>query len=88
MLSERALAKVRADDRGHAYVERELVGLGARPRRQGEPGPAWLRAALLAASVRSVVHGGNHRYAFQIGTRRRLVTVELPTAAYPKAVAA
>jgi len=59
VLSERALSKVRGDEQGHAYVERELVRFGARSRRLGEAGAAWLREALAAAHVRSVVHGGN-----------------------------
>jgi hypothetical protein len=42
-LSERALSKVRGDEQGHTYVERELVRFGARPRQRGEPGAAWLR---------------------------------------------
>ncbi|TMC03164.1 MAG: hypothetical protein E6J41_28410 [Chloroflexi bacterium] len=88
VLSERALSKVRGDEQGHAYVERELVRFGARARRPGEAGAAWLREALAAAGVRSLVHGGNHRYAFRLGARRRLVAVGLPVAAYPKAVAA
>ncbi len=88
VLSERALSKVRGDEQGHAYVERELVRFGARPRLPGESGAAWLRAALQVAGVRQVVHGGNHRYAFRLGARRRLVAVGLPAAYYPKAVAA
>ena len=88
VLSERALSKVRGDGQGHAYVERELVRLGARVRRPREPGAAWLRQALSAAGVRSIVHGGNHRYAFRLGARRRLVAVGMAAGAYPKAVAA
>jgi hypothetical protein len=88
VFSERALSKIRNDERGHAYAERELVRFGARPRRAGEGGAAWLRGALGAAGARQVVHGGNHRYAFRLGTWRRLVAVGLPAAAYPKAVAA
>ena len=88
VLSERALSKVRGDEQGHAYVERELVRFGPRARRASEAGVAWLRDALHAAGVWSIVHGGNHRYAFWLGLRRRLVAVGLPAAAYPKAVAA
>jgi hypothetical protein len=88
VLSERALSKVRGDEQGHAYVERQLVRFGARRRRAGEPGAAWLREALSAAGVRSMVHGGNHRYAFRLGARRRLVAVGFPAEAYPKAIAA
>jgi hypothetical protein len=88
VLSERALSKIRNDECGHAYAEREVLRFGARPRRPGEDGASWLAGALRAAGVRQVVHGGNHRYAFRVGARRRLVAVGLPAAAYPKAVAA
>jgi hypothetical protein len=88
VVSERGLSKVRGDEQGHAYVERELVRFGARPRRADEPGAAWLRDALPAAGVRSIVHRGNHRYGFRLGARRRLVAVGLPAETYPKAVAA
>lgn len=87
-LSERALSKVRGDEQGHACVERELVRFGARSRRPDERGAEWLRDALRTASVRSIGDGGNHRYAFRLGVRCRLVAVGLPAAAYPKAVAA
>jgi ribosomal protein L37AE/L43A len=63
----RALSKVRGDEQGHAYVERDLVRSGARPRLPGELGADWLRDALPAAGVRSLLHGGNHRYAFRLG---------------------
>jgi hypothetical protein len=86
--SARALSKVRGDEQGHAYVERDLVRFGARPRLPGEPGADWLRDELRAAGVRSLLHGGNHRYAFRLGARRRLVAVGLPATAYPKAAAA
>lgn len=78
---------MRNDEQGHAYVEHELVRFGARHRQPGEDGAAWLREALTAAGVRSIRHGGNHRYAFRLGVQRRLVAVGLP-AAYPKAVVA
>ncbi len=48
LLSERALSKVRGDEQGHAYVERDLVRFGARPRLPGEPG-----VGVAACSVRT-----------------------------------
>ena len=60
VLSERALSKVRNDEQGHTYVERELVRFGARFRRPGESGAAWLREALQAAGVRASRHRGDH----------------------------
>lgn len=86
VLSERALAKVRAQDRGHEYVERRLRTFGAGPRRTGEPADGWLRRALVEAGVRRLRHGGCHRYAFRLGNRsvRRSVMVGLQADRYPK----
>jgi hypothetical protein len=88
------MAKVRADDRGHDYVERRLQRFGAPRRRPGESGEAYLSRALPAAGVRHLRHGGMHRYAFRLGrtrAERAAVRIVLPPAvpagaphAYPK----
>lgn len=89
-LNDRALAKVRAQQRGHEYVERALVRYGARPLALGENPAAWLVEALDAAGVRRVRHRGNHRYAFALGTpaeRRALRrAIPLDRTPYPKTV--
>ncbi|MHB1975347.1 MAG: Mom family adenine methylcarbamoylation protein [Acidimicrobiales bacterium] len=86
MLSSRALAKVRAGERGHEYVERHLVALGADPRIAGADPRAWLSAALEAVGARSVRHPGNFRYAWAIGppAQRRVVRIAGETCVYPK----
>jgi hypothetical protein len=84
VLSERAQSKLRNDERGHGYAERELVRFGAPPQPPGEAGDAWLRGARRAAHGRQVLHGGNHRYAFRLSARRRLVAIGLSAAAYPR----
>jgi len=85
VFSPRAQQKIRAQDQGHEYAERQLVSLGAPVRRAGETPAAWLNRAL-AEVGRQVRHHGNHRYAFAIGTKsqRRAVTVALPGRSYPK----
>jgi hypothetical protein len=90
VLSERAQAKVRNRDRGHEYVERRLVGLGARPPRGGEDPRRWLNEALAAVGARPLRHGGCYRYLFPIGQgrRRRRAALARTAAAYPKVVAA
>jgi hypothetical protein len=87
VLSDRALQKVRGQERGHEYVERRLIAHGARAPRAGENPAAWLRQALGDARVARVRHGGNHRYAFTLGRTRReraAVEVAIPGRAYPK----
>jgi hypothetical protein len=80
VLHERAMAKVRRLERGHAYVEASLVRHGAEPRGEMDPA-AWLRLWVprLAAPLR---HGGNHKYAWTLHKRdRRHLPTSLP---YPK----
>lgn len=87
VLNERALAKLRSLDTGHAYVEELLRAFGAPPRR-GAPTAEWLPRAVAAAGVRRLRHPGNHRYLFRLGDRaaKRAVLVALPSAPYPKRV--
>lgn len=86
VLSDRALSKVRGQERGHGHVERLLVAAGARP-----PGPAgadarWLTEALNDARVRAVRHPGQHRYCFRLGgpAERRRVVLGHAGGPYPK----
>jgi hypothetical protein len=87
VFSDRACQKVRKQERGHEYAEKQLVAFGARPRRAGESPKVWLADALAAVDTRPVRHHGNHRYAFRLGTGRReraTVRVALPSRPYPK----
>lgn len=87
VLNDRAAAKVRAQERGHDYVERRLVRLGARTPRPHEDMGRWLRDALEEIGARQVRHQGNWRYLKPIGgTRRTRAAVVLGGAAqrYPK----
>jgi hypothetical protein len=86
VFSDRAAQKVRRQDCGHDYAERQLTSLGARPPRAGESPATWLAEALAAAHARKTRHPGCHRYAFPIGTRRQraAVTIAPRPASYPK----
>lgn len=85
-LNDRALQKVRDQDRGHEYVERRLVAAGARARRAGERPGDWLAVALADVGVRRLRHPGNHRYCFRVGSPavRRRVRLALPAGTYPR----
>jgi hypothetical protein len=84
VLTERAMSKVQRQDRGHAYVERSLVALGARPPRACSSDPAgWLRQALEDVGARPFRHRGVHRYLFAIGPGRRRRTAALARASLP-----
>lgn len=88
VLNDRAIAKVKTQTKGHEYVERRLVAMGA-PGLTGDPS-AWLTVALVAIGARRVRHQGNHRYAFCLGgpaERRRLArAIPIERQEYPKAV--
>lgn len=87
VFSARAMQKVRRDEPGHAYAERQLQTWGASPRMADESGSAWLAHALDEARMRRVRHPGNYRYLFRLGTRaqRSRVLIGLASAPYPKA---
>lgn len=87
VLSARAMQKVRAQDRGHEYVERQLIGWGARPMAPYADPRRWLIDALADIGATRLRHRGNHRYCFRIGTKsqRRHTVLAMPTTMpYPK----
>jgi hypothetical protein len=80
VLSERAMSKIRSQERGHVYAEQILVRSGATPRGAEDP-RAWL-ATWLPRLTRTLRHPGNHRYLFGLDRRvRRRLPPSLP---YPK----
>jgi hypothetical protein len=88
VFSDRAAQKIRAQDRGHAYAERQLTSLGASPIRAGQSPAGWLADALAAVGAYPVRHRGPHRYAFRLGANprdRAAVAVAIRPAPYPKA---
>jgi len=83
LVHRRTLSKFRNGERSSRYLERLLLGVGARPRRRNESPDAWLARVLPLVSSPHV-HGGNHGYAFLIGRHRRHVRVATPAQPYPK----
>jgi hypothetical protein len=90
VLNDRAIQKVKAQEKGHEYVERLLIGYGASAPRAGQAMRAWLADAIDAIGVRRLRHQGNHRFGFCLGTpaERRAIKrmVQLERRPYPKAV--
>jgi hypothetical protein len=78
-LSDRALQKIRGQEVGHAYAERRLHALGARPLRAGMNPARWLLDALDEIHAVRLRHRGCLRYAMLTspGARRR-VRIRLP----------
>jgi hypothetical protein len=78
----RTLAKIRKRDKGWEYGVERLVGYGAAAPRAREDLRAWL-ARWLPRLTRSMEHGGNLKYAFDL--RRRGSRARLPVSKpYPK----
>jgi hypothetical protein len=71
VISPRALAKIRAQDRGHRYAEAQLLAAGADPRRIGEEPNVWLDRVLRAPLFARLRHPGNFIYAFGLDQAAR-----------------
>jgi hypothetical protein len=87
VLDERALQKIRGQERGHGYAMRKLMGYGAPAPRAGEKPSAWLRRALPTAGAEPRKDPGKYRYAFALGPTRRqrdAVKIGLASLPYPK----
>jgi hypothetical protein len=84
-LSDRSLQKVRQAERGHEYVERRLVALGAAGPRAGESGAVWLVEGLEEIGAVRLRHRGCFRYAMVTNRRDRTHLVIAPERQpYPK----
>ncbi|WP_079185756.1 Mom family adenine methylcarbamoylation protein [Streptomyces sp. NBRC 110465] len=84
VLNDRAAAKLRRDETGHAAVERRLVALGATARRAEEDGARWLSRALEEVGATTLRHGGCHKYARTIGPHRTRLRLAGPTYPAPR----
>jgi hypothetical protein len=71
VLSERALSKLRADDRGAAYTEALLRDLGAPARRLSESGADYLHRVLPPLPLRRIRTAGNHVFAWTLTEQAR-----------------
>jgi hypothetical protein len=80
-IHSRALAKIRARDRGWRYSATIFESLGARPLRASEDASAWVDRCV-AKYTRSIRHPGNHRYGWVLD--RRVACLVPSGLAYPK----
>lgn len=71
VVSERALSKIRKDESGSDYAQRQLRTYGAPPRQAGEGGDAYVRRALESGVFRRVRHPGNLVFGRAIGPARQ-----------------
>ena len=71
--SERALSKIRAEDRGAAYAIAQLVAAGAPPRKPHESGDNYLMRVDAAGIFRRMRHGGNLVFGWRVKPRGRSI---------------
>jgi hypothetical protein len=85
VLSDRALQKLRAGERGWKYVAEQLHRAGASTIPEDvERRPLWIREQLLRLT-RPFRHPGNHRYAWSLDPKRPVQLASMP---YPKLASA
>jgi hypothetical protein len=74
VVSPRAISKIRNDERGRDYAMRQLLDMGAPPRRPHESGASYVQRAMAGGAFRRYRHPGNHCYVWGLtkGARRRL----------------
>jgi hypothetical protein len=77
VLSNRALQKVRAREKGWRYVAAILERHGARTPEEGEDLSRWLNL-WLPALTRTLRHRGNHKYAWALPGASRLKSLPYP----------
>jgi hypothetical protein len=71
------LSKIRLEERGADYAERQLLRAGCTTRRIGESGESYV--ARVCAELRTLKHPGNHCYGWPL--HRRVET--MPALIYP-----
>jgi hypothetical protein len=89
VISERTLTKIRKQEKGWLYAERQLVEAGAAKRPTSEDPGDWLARVLNdpATPLRRLRHPGNHCYAWPLGSQleRKFLRREFaPSLPYPR----
>lgn len=84
VVSERALAKIRAQDQGHRYAAAQLDAGGVEPRRPHEDPRAWVSRLIAEGQIRRRLGAGKYVYAWPLTMAARLAGRDLPTLPYPR----
>jgi len=71
VVSERALSKIRNEERGFEYACRQLAAFGAPERAFGEEPRAWVDRVLASDAFTRVRHPGNHIYLLGLDRKVR-----------------
>lgn len=83
IVSPRALSKIRSQETGAAYAERQITDAGAPAREFGEDPADWLSRLRAAGHLTSRRHPGNLVYTFALTKAARLASRGKPKHSYP-----
>jgi hypothetical protein len=78
IVSQRALSKLRSEDRGEAYAYAQLRDMGAPERQPFESGADYVRRALSEGGFRAARHPGNHAYTWRLDRPNRPTSLPYP----------
>lgn len=81
--SPRAISKIRSQDTGSAYAERQLVDAGAPMRRIGEEPGEWIARLRDCGAMRGRRHPGNLVYTFALTRAAKIAARGKPSLSYP-----
>ena len=84
VVSERALAKIRAQDQGQRYAAAQLEAGGVDPRRPHETPRAWLDRLIAERQILKRLGAGKYVYAWPLTLAARLAARHLPALPYPR----
>jgi hypothetical protein len=83
ILSPRALSKLRTEDTGAAYAERQIRQATNEARATGETPVQWLERLERTRLLQRRRHPGNHVYVFPLTLAARLASKSKPSLPYP-----
>lgn len=84
LFSERALSKIRLEERGSDYAEKDLLERGAPDRLTGESGRDWIGRLIDMGFLGTRRHPGNWIYAFGLTRKAKARSRSMPSVAYPR----
>ena len=84
LFSERALSKIRLEEQGVDYAERDLLERGAPSRQSGESRPEWIARLFAEGFLSTRRHPGNWIYSFGLTKKAKARSRSLGSVPYPR----
>lgn len=83
IFSPRAMSKIRAQDTGAAYAERQLLQHATSPRTFGESPTDWIKRLETEGTLQRRRHPNNHVYVFPLTRAAAIAAKDKPNLPYP-----